>query len=134
MEVSAVCEELWSLVQCGPLWTKHYNFCQARLLLFSTQSSKFNSQWLNSKRSRADVIIQMHHPPPTTHPQLLKAVRVIVFTLFQLTNQMEDISMTFWMTFQMIFQIIKWLLKWANDFSKWLFQMTWNQQPIWYQK
>ena len=50
---------------------------------------------------------------------------------------MEDISMTFWMTFQIIFWITKWLFKWffklTNDFSKWLFQMTWNQHPIGYQ-
>ena len=40
------------------------NHCQARLLLFSAQSSKFNSQKINSeKRSRADVTIQMHQSP-----------------------------------------------------------------------
>ena len=51
---------------------------------------------------------------------------MIVFTLFQLTNQMEDISMITKLLF-------KWFFKWTNNFSKWLFQMTWNQHPIGYQ-
>ena len=49
--------------------------CQARLLLFSAQISIFNSQGLNSgtKRSRADAIISVHHPPPT-HRKLFTAL------------------------------------------------------------
>ena len=58
---------------------------------------------IQKKRSRADAIIQMH-PPPTTTPQLFKAGRRLVFTLFQLTNYMRNISMTFWMNFQVTFQ------------------------------
>jgi len=76
--------------------------CSNFLILLS------KSQFRN-KRSRADVIISVHPPPPTTHQQLLKASGMIVFTLIQLTNQMRDIYMTFLhdfqMTFQMTFQI-----------------------------
>ena len=64
------------------------------------KSSKFNS--IQKKRSRADAIIQMH-PPPT--PQLFKAGRRLVFTLFQLRNYMRNIFMTFWMNFHLTFQL-----------------------------
>ena len=34
--------------------------------------------------------------------------------------------MIFWITKW----LFKWFFKWTNDFSKWLFQITWNQCPI----
>ena len=40
--------------------------CQARLLLFSAQISKLNSQSLNSERKEAELtLFSQVHPPPT---------------------------------------------------------------------
>ena len=72
-------------------------YCQARLLLLFAQKLQIQ---LNSEKKEQSWRYNPNAPTTTTTtPQLFKAGRRLVFTLFQLTNYMRNISMTFWINF-----------------------------------